>query len=238
MSSVNQGTRFDLPSGGVPEIHAPLRRLLFRGRGSTRVMCASVSCANTHTVQCSYIDRHGVACETRWCRQHIQLDGQVAYCPAHIVSVQPPMRPSEHKVGAVVDWMARAIDDDVVAMMRPAVAVLDEIVLSEPVRFAAIGINRVRTWERMWKSYSDAGVGCRVSIAIEDQDRDTTHVRFNGTTVVTMMTPWGPAQAFAPEEVSDRLVAAVLHPLTVALDVWTHNTQIQLRGASLRRAAR
>ena len=224
-------SRFAGPIGEIPETEAPIKRL-FRGRAVARYTCSGLQCQSVQTSQCAYTDRHGKACETRWCRRHVQTAHRKPYCPVHIVSAQPGEY-GDHRVARVLDWLGRAVDDDLVALMRPVAAAVEEGLRAEPVRFGQVGPQRDRLWERCWKTYSELGVGCRVSLAIEDRNPDLTYVRVNSSVVNTFMTPWAAANEMAPVEVSDRIAPTILRPVAVALNVWLNNAQVQLRGAPL-----
>ncbi len=208
---------------------APLMRLLRRGVFA-REACSDVACHEVMTARCVYVDRHGVACPTHWCAKHVHGIRRKPYCGAHAVSASTtPV--VDHRIATALDWVARAIDDDIVALLRPAAEKVDENLLSEPVKFGAVGLERVRTWERTWKTYSDLGVGCRVSLGIEDRLPDMVQLRVNSNVVTSLATPWEAVELRDARTYSDRLVPPLVVPAQFAVEVWLHNVMVQLKGA-------
>ncbi len=209
---------------------APLMRLLRRGIFA-RGVCSDIGCQETTTARCEYEDRRNEQCPSNGCARHIHAFRRRPYCGAHIASVSPaPV--GEHKIALALDWLGRAIDDDVVAMLRSIAAESGENLMGEGVRFGAVGLERIRIWERTWKTYSELGVGCRVSIGIADKDPDIVQIRVNSSVVTTLVTPWETSRRAQPRDFSDRLVAPVIVPMRTAVEIWLNNTMIKLEGTS------
>ena len=215
----------------IPAPDAPLMRLLRRGVFA-REMCSDIACREVLTARCSYTDRYGVQCPSHWCARHAHAVQRKPYCATHIVSVSAePV--GEHRIAKALEWLGRAVDDDMTNMVRNVAAQLNENMMSEPVRFGAVGLERTRIWERTWKTYSDLGVGCRVGLGIEERHQDVIQVRVNSHVVTTVVTPWQAIEEVNPLAAADRLVPPIIVPAQIALDIWLQNAIVQLRGAAM-----
>lgn len=223
---VTSGKAQTASHGASPD--APLMRLIRRGPFA-RAECSDINCTDLRTVRCNYSDRFGQRCTTALCGQHLHAYKRKAYCPAHIVSVTPASH-GNHLIAMSLDWLARAIDDDIIAVLSETAAQLGENVRSDPTLFAMSGTERRAVWERTWKTNSDAGNSCKVTLAIEERDPARVEVRVNSTVVLQTVVPWSTLLDSDPHMYSDLLRTPVVEPIRIAVGVWTRATAIQLQG--------
>ena len=160
--------------------------------------CSSRGCSEETGMACSYVDRRERSCPTAWCPEHRVVAHDAIYCRVHASLIEGTAggfgelsHPDfENRVPAVVNWVARDLQDDVWGMIeRMAVEFREDIVI-DPVRFVLFGVERIRTWDRSWKVCSHHGVSLRVAVAVEEAKPNLVLGKVNSKTVISMEPPW------------------------------------------------
>ena len=190
--------------------------------------CSGIGCANSKGVECAYVDRRGRQCKTAWCPAHRQIYGGEVYCALHAStmagidseygeSVHPDL---ENRLPAIVNWVTRNAEDDIVATMASIARGRNEVLVSDPVRMVLHTVGRIKTWERSWKSCSTLGVACRVTISIEEKNADELEVRVNSRVVARVPTPWELAAGKGQPDLDAKVFRQIVMPVSFALDQW------------------
>lgn len=190
--------------------------------------CSGIGCANKNVLGCSYVDRRGRNCKTMWCAAHRHVYGGKVYCALHGSTmagidseygeaVHPDL---ENRLPAIVNWVSRNAEDDIVATMASIARGRGELLVSDPVRMVLHTVGRIKTWERAWKSCSTLGVSCRVSISIEEKDPDELEVRVNSRVVARVPTPWELAAGTGQPDLDTKVFRQIVMPVSFALDQW------------------
>ena len=196
-----------------------------------RQQCDHVGCNADAAEHCGYRDRYERRCPTAGCDEHIQRIGKTVLCQVHAVSVDLSAVVSH--LAYAVDWVGRAVDDDIVACLRPVAAARAENLRAEAVHLGVVSPRRIHLWERSWKTDSGSGIGCRVGLGIEGSDPDWIYVRFNTVAISRLATPWATIEYSDPSEYSDKLVESIVGPVREAMALWQKSGEIQLRGSGL-----
>lgn len=235
------------PDAPVIESAPPEAPSPYTALGSLR--CDGVGCSSKLGIACAYVDRRGRSCPTAWCPGHRAVLNDVIYCALHGATVgglqsdygdyaHPDI---DNRVPALVAWISRIAEDDVVATLRAICRDRDEILVSDPVRRVFLGVERERGWERSWKVCSAVGVSARVAIGVAEARPDTVLVKVNSTVVAHVPAPdlaagWEP-QASEVENIFRSLVM----PMALALDFWQQGKRIEAdvigRGPASQQAA-
>jgi hypothetical protein len=190
--------------------------------------CSGIGCSNHTGLTCAYVDRRGRHCKTAWCPAHRQVYGDEVYCALHAStmagidseygqSVHPDL---ENRLPAIVNWVTRNAEDDIVATMASIARGRNEVLVSDPVRMVLHTVGRIKTWERSWKSCSTLGVTCRVSISIEEKNPDELEVRVNSRVVARVPTPWDLAAGSGRPDLDAKVFRQIVMPVSFALDQW------------------
>ena len=181
--------------------------------------CSARGCSEQSGVACAYIDRRERSCPTAWCAEHRQVTHDQIYCPMHARlldgthndfsdSTHPDL---ENRAPAVVNWAAREMQEDVDSIVEGIARDLEETLVVDPVRFVLFGVERVRTWDRSWKTVTIHGHSFRAAIAVEEARPDVILGKVNSQVVVRIPAPWHPdhmigIEPATPEEM-DRQIA-------------------------------
>jgi hypothetical protein len=192
------------------------------------LQCSGISCSNKKVLGCSYVDRRGRNCKTMWCATHRHVYAGKVYCALHAStiagidseygeSIHPDL---ENRLPAIVNWVSRNAEDDIVATMASIARGRGEMLVSDPVRMVLHTVGRIKTWERAWKSCSTSGVSCRVSISIEEKDPDELEVRVNSRVVARIPTPWELAAGTGQPDLDTKVFRQIVMPVSFALDQW------------------
>jgi hypothetical protein len=126
----------------------------------------------------------------------------------------------ENRLPAIVNWVSRNAEDDIVATMASIARGRGEVLVSDPVRMVLHTVGRIKTWERAWKSCSTLGVTCRVSISIEEKNADELEVRVNSRVVARVTTPWELAAGTSAPDLDAKVFRQIVMPVSFALDQW------------------
>ena len=200
--------------------------------------CGALRCEKHSGLRCAYVDRRGRRCPTAWCPEHRSTANGFVYCSVHANTMSgieweygsAPHPDLENRIPAVINWLARATEDDVVATLHSVCGALGEVLVSDPVRFVLVPPDRVRTWERVWKTCSTTGVTCRVAIAVEEKSPNAVLIKVNSMVVKTVATPWERALRIPDPDSMEWLFRHVVMPVSFALDQWLQSSEIKLRG--------
>ena len=161
------------------------------------LLCSAHGCRAVTGLSCSFTDRRGHACLTAWCPLHRAVVGDSAYCPSHarlLGDEADPLSESErpdleNPVPLLVAWAARAVEDDIVGLMRPLCDAFGLSFVADPLHLVHAGIDRVRTWERGWKLTSHLGIALRVQVAVEEARPGTVLAKVNTKVVFSGLPP-------------------------------------------------
>jgi hypothetical protein len=160
--------------------------------------CSARGCTAQTGVYCAYIDRRERPCPTAWCPEHRHVTHDAVFCSIHAGLVDgtttmfgDTAHPDlENQTPALVNWVAREMQEDIQAMVESIATELDETVVVDPVRFILFGVDRVRTWDRSWKTVTIAGHSLRVAVAVEERRPDVVLGKVNSKNVVDVPAPW------------------------------------------------
>jgi hypothetical protein len=200
-----------------------------------RARCHGVGCSSQGGLPCAYVDRRGRACPTSWCPSHRCVFDNAIYCALHGATVgglQWDYGDSAHPdvdnaIPALVTWISRIAEDDIVATLRSICSERAEVLVSDPVRQVLLGVERERSWERAWKTCSFVGVSARVAIAIEEANPRCVLVKVNSKVVAHIPAP---EQRVGTEpraaEVED-IFRDLVMPVALALDFWQQGKPIE-----------
>ena len=199
------------------------------------LMCSGRACGEQTGIACAHLDRRGRHCPTAWCPRHRVVDQEEVYCPVHaLVLGADPLAFHEHhrvdldnKVGLTVSWVVREVDAEISAALEKLSRQYRHRLVADPVHFALVGLERVRTWERSWKICSHTGIALRLAVAVEEAVPGVVIGRLNSKVVIRLDVP--PAdmrqRAEDPTATEPPDVAAfrteLVGELTAAAHAWT-----------------
>jgi hypothetical protein len=180
--------------------------------------CSARGCKEQSGLACSYVDRRDRACPTAWCPEHRVLTHGAIYCPAHATLVNGTstifgMAASPdvgNRVPLLVNWVTRELDADLHTLAQRVALNFDEHVVVEPVRFVLVGVQRIRTWERSWKTCSHFGVDLRMAVAVEERRPDVVLAKVNSNVVLALRPPWSEDYPVGPEPESESAAQAAI----------------------------
>ncbi len=124
--------------------------------------------------------------------------GGVVYCRRHASTITAlgagagarSLPELENRGASLVDWMADAINDGVVALLKNT-ARQSETVKTEDVVTVIFDANRRRRWERSWKLIETTGVSLKVSLQVAaDADDALVDARVGTFVVARGVPPW------------------------------------------------
>jgi hypothetical protein len=200
-----------------------------------RAQCGGVGCSSKGGLSCAYVDRRGRACPTSWCPSHRCVFDDAIYCALHGATVgglqwdygdtaHPDV---DNTIPALVTWISRIAEDDIVATLRSICSERAEVLVSDPVRQVLLGVERERSWERAWKTCSFVGVSARVAIAVEEANPQCVLIKVNSKVVAHIPAP---EQRIGTEpqaaEVED-IFRDLVMPVALALDFWQQGKPIE-----------
>ena len=147
----------------------------------------------------------------------------------------------DNHIPALVAWISRVAEDDIVATLRSICRERNEVLVSDPVRQVLLGVQRVRTWERAWKVCSVLGVSARVAIAVEEANPQCVLVKVNSTVIAAIPAPEESVDGEPLATDAESLFRDVVMPVALALDFWQQGKPIDAevigRGPSVQPAA-
>jgi hypothetical protein len=123
-------------------------------------------------------------------------------------------------VPALVAWVSATAEDDIVDTMQGICRDRGEVLVSDPVRRVFLGHERIRTWERAWKSCSKVGVSTRVAIAVEEAQPSDVLAKVNSHVVAQIRAPLEHIGDEPQLEVVEFLFRELVMPIALALDRW------------------
>ncbi|HEY7926958.1 MAG TPA: hypothetical protein VIG86_05995 [Candidatus Dormibacteraeota bacterium] len=160
--------------------------------------CSERACSNSNGFPCAYRDRRGQTCTTAFCPDHRSMVGGVVYCRRHASTITAlgagadarSLPELENRGASLVDWMADAISDGVVAMLA-STARESETVKTEEEVTVIFDAQRRRRWERSWKLIENTGVSIKVSLQVAaDADDALVDARVGTFVVARGVPPW------------------------------------------------
>jgi hypothetical protein len=169
--------------------------------------CSARGCAAHTGIACAYVDRRQRRCPTAWCPAHRVVWHRAVYCPVHAGTMGATeaqfggaYRPDiENFVPMLVNWVAREMEPEVAQMVGSLCEEYGQVLVSDPVRFVLVGVERTRTWERAWKMCSHVGVSLRAHIAVEEQNPNSVLGKVNSSVVVSVPPPDGELQELSED---------------------------------------
>ncbi|MGH7723278.1 MAG: hypothetical protein ACRENL_10705 [Candidatus Dormibacteria bacterium] len=173
-------------------------------------------------------------CPTAWCPADRAVFEGAIYCALHAATMgglqwdygDSPHPDLDNRLPALVSWIARIAEDDIVATLRSICRDRDEVLVSDPVRRVILGVQRERSWERAWKVCSAVGVSARVAIAVAEADPRWVLVKVNSTVVAHLPAPeTGVGAEPRPAQV-EALFRDLVMPVALALDFWQQGKPI------------
>lgn len=160
--------------------------------------CSARGCSQKTGLACSYIDRRERPCPTAWCPQHRHVTRGAVFCPAHgrlldgsAYEFREDVRVDlGNTVPVALAWAVQEIDAEVSMSMLYLAMEWHQALVLDPVHFALMGANRVRSWERAWKVCDNLGPTLRVSVVVEEGRPDVLQARINAHPVAMLPIPW------------------------------------------------
>jgi hypothetical protein len=126
----------------------------------------------------------------------------------------------DNRIPALVTWISRIAEDDIVATLRSICRERDEVLVSDPVRQVLLGVKRERSWERAWKVCSVVGVSARVAIAVEEDNPQCVLVKVNSKVVAHIPAPEEGVGGEPRSSEAETLFRELVMPVALALDFW------------------
>lgn len=160
--------------------------------------CSERECSSHTAITCAYRDRRGRQCTAAFCAEHRSMVGGVVYCRRHASTITAlganadagSLPELENRGASLVDWVADAINDGVVAMLE-STARDGETVKPEDEVTVIFDANRRRRWERSWKLIENTGVSLKVSLQVAaDADDALVDARVGTYVVARGVPPW------------------------------------------------
>jgi hypothetical protein len=160
--------------------------------------CAERGCSSSTAITCAYRDRRGQKCTTAFCPEHRSMVGGVVYCRRHASTITAlgagasarSLPEVENRGASLVDWMANAISDGVVAMLEKTARASEKVKTEEEVT-VIFDAQRRRRWERSWKLIESTGVSLKVSLQVAaDADDALVDARVGTYVVARGVPPW------------------------------------------------
>jgi hypothetical protein len=196
--------------------------------------CRGMGCSAKTSIPCAYVDRRERPCPTAWCPNHRVVFEDKVYCPLHAATMRglqcdygdSPHPDVGNRVPALVAWVSATAEDDVVATMQSICRDRGEVLVSDPVRRVLLGHQRVRTWERAWKTCSKVGVSARVAIAVEEALPEDVLAKVNSRVVAHIRAPLDDIGTEPDVEVVEFLFRELVMPIALALDSWQQGTPV------------
>lgn len=217
------------------EIEARLNAEIQGAKGGR--FCSARGCEAETGIDCSYLDRRDRQCPTAWCPEHRKVVKQKVYCPSHAsymtgtasefgVHVHPDV---ENRVPALVNWVTREVDDDMIGIIEPLLAVYSDRMVIDPIRFVLFGVERTKTWERAWKMCSHIGMDLRVAVAVEEGRPDTILAKVNSRIIAAAPAPWNEEYPYGKEPASQEqaelekqaMRRSLIEGIKAAVAAWT-----------------
>lgn len=223
-----------------PKQDAPVVELDVPGTSSPYTVlgaaqCDGVGCSSRGGIACAYVDRRGRSCPTAWCPSHRSVFDGTGYCALHAATMgglQWDYGDSSHpdldnRIPALVTWISRIAEDDIVATLRSICRERDEVLVSDPVRQVLLGVKRERSWERAWKVCSVVGVSARVAIAVEEDNPQCVLVKVNSKVVAHIPAPEEGVGGEPRSSEAETLFRELVMPVALALDFWQQGKSIE-----------
>jgi hypothetical protein len=160
--------------------------------------CQERGCSSRTAITCAYRDRREQRCTAAFCPEHRSMVGGVVYCRRHASTItalgegaDPHALPElENRGPSLVDWMADAINDSVVAMLESTARDSETVKVEDEVTLI-FDAQRRRRWERSWKLLENTGVSFKVSLEVAaDNDDALVDVRVGTLVVARGVPPW------------------------------------------------
>jgi len=199
--------------------------------------CNGIGCASQIGIACAYVDRRGRPCPTAWCPNHRTVFEDTVYCALHGATLtglhwdfgDSPHPDVDNRVPALVAWISRVAEDDIVATLQSICRARNEVLVRDPVRRVFLGPQRDRSWERAWKTCSAFGVATRVVIAVEEANPNLVLAKVNSKIVATLAAPAGDLAGQPPAEVVELLFRELVMPMSFALDSLQQGMPLEAR---------
>jgi hypothetical protein len=132
----------------------------------------------------------------------------------------------DNRIPALVTWISRIAEDDIVATLRSICRERDEVLVGDPVRQVLLGVQRERSWERAWKICSVVGVSARVAIAVEEANPQCVLVKVNSKVITRIPAPQKGVGGEPQSADVETLFRDLVMPVALALDFWQQGKPI------------
>jgi hypothetical protein len=141
--------------------------------------CSMPSCSGEKGWVCSYREQSGRRCETRWCKNHIEVVNGTAYCHRHAgvvrtlsategsileVKSQPSL---EDRAVPLLNLICEAIDADVTKLLTECAAGRPGLQVARQKTVQEVWIDQERVaWQVSWGLFTNRGYLLRASIRV------------------------------------------------------------------------
>jgi hypothetical protein len=141
--------------------------------------CAISSCAEDRVWTCSYREKTGRRCNTRWCKNHIEVVGSATYCHRHAAVVRAlsategsilevKSQPSlDDRAVPLLNLICEAVDADVTALFTECAAGRADILVGRQKTVQEVWIDQDRVaWQVSWGLSTSRGYLLRAAIRV------------------------------------------------------------------------
>ena len=192
--------------------------------GLVSLHCSARGCGEATGLPCEQLDRSARACPTAWCPSHRVVSEGRVLCPIHACTDADA--DGAYAQLAAISWAVRQVDAIITGAVQAVSEDAGHQLVADPIRFVLVGIDRARTWERVWKSVSHLGISLRVHVAIADSEPATVVAKVSGNVVAAVALPPEETRRRADEtgdESDPAIVAfrdAITHAALAAITSW------------------
>lgn len=141
--------------------------------------CSYPSCPEQEGWLCSYREKSGRRCETRWCKKHIELVGGNTYCHRH-AGVVRALSPTEGSILEVksqpslddravplLNQLCEAVDADITKLLTECAAGRSDIQVARQKTVQEVWVDQERVaWQVSWGLSTSRGYLLRAAIRV------------------------------------------------------------------------
>ncbi len=141
--------------------------------------CSFSSCPEDRVWACSYREKSGRRCDTRWCKNHIEVVGNATYCHRHAAVVKAlsategsilevKSQPSlDDRAVPLLNLICEAIDGDVTGVLTECAAGRSDIQVARQKTVQEVWIDQERVaWQVSWGLSTNRGYLLRAAIRV------------------------------------------------------------------------
>jgi hypothetical protein len=150
--------------------------------------CSISSCEEDRVWACSYREKSGRRCDTRWCKNHIEVVRNTTYCHRHAAVVRAlsategsilevKSQPSlDDRAVPLLNLICEAVDADVTGLLTELVAAHSEIQVSRQKTVQEVWIDQERVaWQVSWGLSTNRGYLLRAAIRVGVPEPPVVH---------------------------------------------------------------